>query len=87
MQETPTLSQADMILADMKRGQSITPIDALNNYGCFRLSARIYDLKEEGWPVWMDLVETPSGKRVASYYLNPDRAAWPKDKGASANAS
>jgi hypothetical protein len=64
-----TETQTAQILAHLKTGRSITPIDALNKYGCFRLGARIYDLKQDGHNIVKDMVETDSGKRVASYTL------------------
>lgn len=42
------VSQCDQILSYLKDGHSITPIDALNLFGCFRLAARISDLKKRG---------------------------------------
>ncbi len=45
-------SQADAILHYMgthKKG--ITPIDALELCGCFRLSARIWDLRHKGFVI------------------------------------
>ena len=41
-------TQNKQILKDLKAGKSITPLDALLKYGCMRLAARIYDLKEAG---------------------------------------
>lgn len=64
-----TETQTAQILAHLKTGRSITPIDALNRYGCFRLGARIYDLKQDGHNIYKEMVETDSGKRVASYTL------------------
>lgn len=64
-----TETQTAQILAHLKTGRSITPIDALNRYGCFRLGARIYDLKQSGHNIYREMVETDSGKRVASYTL------------------
>lgn len=64
-----TETQTKQILAHLKTGRSITPIDALNKYGCFRLGARIYDLKQDGHNIYREMVETDSGKRVASYTL------------------
>ncbi|MDF1853485.1 MAG: helix-turn-helix domain-containing protein [Verrucomicrobiales bacterium] len=64
-----TETQTAQILAHLKTGRSITPIDALNKYGCFRLGARIYDLKQDGHNIYREMVETDSGKRVASYTL------------------
>ena len=40
------MSQNNQILQYLKEGNSITPIEALSKFGCFRLSARIHDLKE-----------------------------------------
>ena len=38
-------SQADAIKDYLLQGHSITPLDALEMFGCFRLGARIADLK------------------------------------------
>jgi hypothetical protein len=43
MNETQT--QNTLILAHLKNGMSINPIQALKLFGCFRLGARIYELK------------------------------------------
>ena len=51
----------------MDAGRKLTPLDALRDFGCFRLGARIYDLKQEGYPVERRMVETDEGKRVAEY--------------------
>lgn len=64
-----TETQTAQILAYLKTGRSITPLDALEWFGCFRLGARIYDLKQDGHNIVKDMVETDSGKRVASYTL------------------
>lgn len=61
-------SQNELIKAWLLNGKSITPIEALNMFGCFRLSARIANLREEGMPVVTDMV-TINEKRVARYYL------------------
>lgn len=43
-------SQCDAILRYMEtHKQGITPIDALDLCGCFRLSARIWDLRHRGF--------------------------------------
>ena len=44
-------SQKQQILDYMLDGTEITPIDALNKFGCFRLGARIADLKKDGYDV------------------------------------
>lgn len=64
------MTQAELILADLKRGRKISPIDALEDYGCFRLGARIWELKKDGHPIKMEMVSDPkSGKHYARYSL------------------
>jgi len=41
------LSQERKILNHLRTNNSITPVEALNFYGCFRLGARIYNLKKK----------------------------------------
>ena len=66
--EQKATSQKAKILDHLKEGFTITPIEALNLCGCFRLSARIYDLKDEGWNIVTNIA-TVNGKRVAQYRL------------------
>jgi hypothetical protein len=61
-------AQEAKILRDLKRGYKITPITALNNYGCFRLSARIHALREAGHDISTTLIEI-DGHKVAQYRL------------------
>lgn len=41
-------TQLEMIRTHLVRHGSITPREALDLYGCFRLGARIWDLKKKG---------------------------------------
>lgn len=61
-------AQEAKILRDLKRGYKITPITALNNYGCFRLSARIHALREAGHDISTTLIAI-DGHKVAQYRL------------------
>lgn len=45
--ERVCMSQTALIFSHMLDGKSITPIDALDLYGCFRLSARIKDIEKQ----------------------------------------
>jgi len=62
-------SQTEWILARLKEGRSVTAMDALNGCGCFRLAARIKDLREAGHNIVTTDYELPNGKHVARYYL------------------
>ncbi|NRB03666.1 MAG: hypothetical protein HRU30_10435 [Rhodobacteraceae bacterium] len=62
-------TQTQQILDHLQSGKSITPIEALNEYGCFRLGARIYDLRKDGHSIEKDMVQTPKGTHVARYRM------------------
>lgn len=47
----------------------VTALDALDAVGSFRLGARIYELRELGYPIGTDWITTASGKRIARYRL------------------
>lgn len=54
----------------LKDGNFITPIMALEMFGCFRLSAIIYILKyDDGMPIETEMVYEAKGKRYAKYYI------------------
>lgn len=57
------------ILTHLQTGKSLTPLEALDQFGCFRLGARIWDLKREGHAIVATKVKLPNGKCVASYAL------------------
>lgn len=67
--EKSAKSQCDMIIAYLKKGYSITQLDALNLFGCFRLASRVHDLRERGYNIKACKITTPSGKRVCEYVL------------------
>ena len=62
-------SQTDLILEWMLAGNSITPLEALDKFKCFRLGARIADIKARGYLVYSEFVTTPSEKKVKQYHL------------------
>lgn len=63
-----TESQKSQIKKWLLSGRSLTPIQALELFGCFRLSARIGNLKDEGLEVLSKDV-TINDKRFTLYYL------------------
>lgn len=51
-------------------GKTITPLEALEHFGCFRLGAQIFNLKKEGMAIDKDnSVDEQTGKRYATYFL------------------
>ena len=63
-----TDSQNALIKGWLLNGHSLTTLDALTLFGCFRLSARISNLREEGYDIVTEMVEV-NDKRIAKYYL------------------
>ena len=63
------MSQKSDILAALKRGETLTAMDALTRFGCFRLAARICELRQEGWNIVPDDLALPNGKTVAAYRM------------------
>lgn len=64
-----TKAQSQSILEHLKQGNSITPIEALNKFGCFRLGARIFDLKKYfNASIKTEMIKS-EGKRFAKYSL------------------
>lgn len=63
------MSQESQILAYLKTGHVITPMSALREFGCFRLSARIYDLRDAGHDIHCDNLPVGDNKRVGHYTL------------------
>jgi len=63
------MSQKTVILKHLQSGASITQLEALNKFGCFRLADVIWHLRKQRRidKVWID---HPNGKRFASYKLS-----------------
>tara|TARA_R110000823_G_scaffold130004_1_gene257766 strand:- start:228 stop:467 length:240 start_codon:yes stop_codon:yes gene_type:complete len=72
------MTQTEAILAHLQAGESITPIDALRDYGCFRLAARIKDLRAAGHDVDM-VLEGDGEKKWARYSLRRTVPAYAAD--------
>lgn len=62
-----TDSQNALIKGWLLNGYSITQLEALNQFGCFRLAARIANLRDEGFKIETKIVTLENGKRVAMY--------------------
>lgn len=61
-------SQNQMILEALQAGEAITAIDALNRFRCFRLAARIRDLRDAGHDI-QSIQKTTNGKNYAVYKM------------------
>lgn len=62
-------TQTEKILSHLKSGRSITPLDALRDFGCFRLGGRIFDIRKLGYEVKTKMIDVGNGKHVAEYRM------------------
>lgn len=59
-------SQTQMIKSHLNRGWKLTPLQALDKYGCLRLAARIAELRNSGMSIKTRKVSR-NGKTFAEY--------------------
>ena len=62
------MTQGQAILEHLRRAP-LDPLTALSSYGCFRLAARIIELRDAGYRIVTEYRTTPAGKRHAVYRL------------------
>ncbi len=66
--------QTRSVLALMRLNpDGITALDALRDVDSLRLGARIWELKQAGYAILTESVETHTGKRIAKYRLADER--------------
>jgi hypothetical protein len=77
------MTQEDGVLALLQdRGsRGVTPLEALDLVGTFRLAAHIHRLRQAGWAITTHTMETPGGAHVARYVLEsePVQLSWTAD--------
>lgn len=65
---TRKFTQTEEIVNALEAGEAITALDALTRWGCFRLAARIGELRQEGYKIVTATINK-NGKRYAEYRL------------------
>lgn len=66
-----TCTQKQQIMKALRNGETLSPLDALNRFGCFKLSTRIGEIERENHDIYIvrGWLETETGKRVRTYRL------------------
>lgn len=72
-------SQCDRILEFLSHGRTLTPIKALEMFGCFRLAARIGQLRDRGHLIDCELIEE-GNKSFAQYSIKFPIASYLKER-------
>jgi hypothetical protein len=63
------MNQEKQILDYLRQGNAVTPLVALEKFGCMRLAARVYRLREQGYEI-ETRHKKANNKVYAEYYLN-----------------
>lgn len=65
------------VLQHLQERGSITPLEAMDGFGCYRLGARIWDLRRDGHDIVTEIVQDVDRNgepmRYARYTLKGDR--------------
>jgi|DEB0MinimDraft_10_1074344.scaffolds.fasta_scaffold01126_16 hypothetical protein len=70
------MSQVKDIARYLAEHKIITALEALEEFGCFRLAARIYDIRSKGIDIMAADLKLPNGKHVTRYmWVNTERNA------------
>lgn len=66
---TKAATQNKQILNHLHNIGPLTPGEALVQYGCFRLAARIFELRKAGERISTSTVKNTEGNHYARYYI------------------
>jgi predicted ArsR family transcriptional regulator len=72
MRRGKKMTQKQEILVHLKKHGEITPLDALKEFGCFRLAARIHELRKAGYKITNKTEKNILGKTITSYVLSEE---------------
>ena len=71
-------TQNQIILDHLKNKGSLTPLQALSEYGCMRLGARVFDLRARGVDIRRTIEcsvnKNGQKKRYARYWIPKEKA-------------
>lgn len=62
-------TQADILLKAFYRGERLTVLKAIQNYGVYALSQRCGELKRLGWPIQTRTLHA-NGKSFSEYWIS-----------------
>ena len=74
LKQTDKMTQRSMILKALKAGRTLTWLDAVNDFGCSKLSTRIGEMVKAGMvKVKRGWMTTNTGKTVRTYKIDRSR--------------
>lgn len=69
LNQRQTENQKLAILECFFFGGRLTPMEALVRFGTFKISTRVSELRDEGFPIRDQWVTLESGKKVKEYWM------------------
>jgi len=71
-------TQTDEIKRALLEGMELTQLDAYRHFGCFRLAARVEELRKQGLDIETQTIKSANGKKFARYRIaHPVQRALP----------
>lgn len=62
------MRQTEMVLRHIKDYGSISPVEAMSEYGIMRLASRIHDLRKEGIDITVKIVQSKNRYGEPTHY-------------------
>jgi hypothetical protein len=72
MSITTQKKQTDLIRDYLEEGNTLTSLEALKLFSCFRLASRMHDLKKSGYVFNKDMISINGNRKVARYSKGVD---------------
>ena len=69
-QKNEILNHLRSVDPSTKDTRGITPFEAIGLFRCFRLAARIEELRDDGYQITTIIKKDTTGKQYAKYYLS-----------------
>lgn len=63
------MSQNQKILKYLEAGHYVSQMNASYLWDCWRVGARIFELRRQGYPIETEMVRTVKGKTYARYFI------------------
>ena len=60
-------NQTDSIKEYLDSGNTLTSLEALKLFSCFRLASRMHDLKKSGYVFSKEMISVDGSRKVAQY--------------------
>jgi len=71
------MSDKSRVLEHLRSHGTITPLEAFTGFGCYRLGARIWDLRHDGYDITTEMVEGTDQHgepmRYAKYHFKEEK--------------